>query len=570
MTAGRSWLPLLASALFVLPLLPSPSPGQGQVVATVGEHEIRATDLRQAAHRLRHYHPDPREVLQPLIDRKILRMEAESLGLHLDSQVVTAVDRASRRWLAKQVYAREVSGRAVVSEQEMRAYYRERGLSEKRERRASHIVVDSLEEALRLRRRLMAGADFAHLARQASRDTLTAPKGGDLGFWQPGGRSHSPFLQQLFALQVGEVSQPYADAAGNHHLITVTEERPLGFERQKQQILRALRAGKRDQLWTAYLDEQADRFGLAIDPEALQDLLRSGRLAVEGLPRVSSPDLHRPLARYRGGQVTLGEYARILERSPPKRRPSPVDGAAVARFLRLETAVSRLLPIVARETGLDSTRTFRTYVAEKREEVLIERLRQVRVEDVLLTPQVVASYYESHLDDFAIPERKLFEVGVTASREQSLAIARRVRQGEEMVRVLGDYPLPSNRWRQFEVFHVSPTDTAVTGPLGQRIAGVRGLAVGEVKAPVPITFPDASTGYLVVHAFHEEPARPLPLADRHTRESIREELRRRRRQELNAAFADYMAGLRQRYSARVTVDEPALQASATALQPPGE
>ncbi|MBC7264690.1 MAG: peptidylprolyl isomerase [Chloroflexi bacterium] len=89
---------------------------------------------------------------------------------------------------------------------------------------AYHILVETEEEAKVVLNRLQAGEDFAALAKELSKDTGSAEKGGDLG-WFPKGVMVEPFEQAAFALQPGQISEPVKSDFG-YHIIKVVERDP--------------------------------------------------------------------------------------------------------------------------------------------------------------------------------------------------------------------------------------------------------------------------------------------------------------------------------------------------------
>lgn len=104
--------------------------------------------------------------------------------------------------------------------------------TEEEKRRARHILVKvadaagdaaALKKAGELRAQLLAGKDFAELARASSDDPGSRAAGGDLGF---SGRSAfvKPFADALYALEVGAISQPVRTEYG-YHLIQLEEVR---------------------------------------------------------------------------------------------------------------------------------------------------------------------------------------------------------------------------------------------------------------------------------------------------------------------------------------------------------
>ena len=96
---------------------------------------------------------------------------------------------------------------------------------------AQHILVESEEIANVVMARLNNGDDWAALAAEFSQDG-SAQNGGDLG-WNASDVNFVPeFKDAMFALKVGEISQPVQSQFGWHIIrILGREERPVGDER---------------------------------------------------------------------------------------------------------------------------------------------------------------------------------------------------------------------------------------------------------------------------------------------------------------------------------------------------
>jgi peptidyl-prolyl cis-trans isomerase C len=90
---------------------------------------------------------------------------------------------------------------------------------------ARHILVDSQATAQALLAQIQAGADFAQVAQQSSRDTLTSANGGDLGWFARGTLVSKELEEAAFALQPGQISEVVQSAFG-YHLIQVLERDP--------------------------------------------------------------------------------------------------------------------------------------------------------------------------------------------------------------------------------------------------------------------------------------------------------------------------------------------------------
>ncbi len=151
-----------------------------------------------------------------------------------------------------------------VSEQDLRKAYASNidRYTVPEQRRASHILIalpgdagaaaqqKALAEAQDIRAKLLHGANFAELARKYSADTVSAAKGGDLGFVAPGSLDKN-FETALFSLhKPGDISEPVHTKFG-YHLIKLTAVRPAvtkPFSQVRAEVddqLRASRAADR-------------------------------------------------------------------------------------------------------------------------------------------------------------------------------------------------------------------------------------------------------------------------------------------------------------------------------------
>lgn len=133
--------------------------------------------------------------------------------------------------------------------------------------RARHILLKTSEvvseddariRLLALRERILAGADFAELARLNSEDG-TAARGGDLGWVYPGD-TVPEFERAMNALAPGELSRPVRTPFG-YHLIRVEERRSadVSEERQRMQARLSLRERKADEAYQEWLRQLRDR-----------------------------------------------------------------------------------------------------------------------------------------------------------------------------------------------------------------------------------------------------------------------------------------------------------------------
>lgn len=88
--------------------------------------------------------------------------------------------------------------------------------------RASHLLVQTKEEVEKLRAEILAGKDFAQVAKEVSM-CPSGKQGGDLGFFGKG-QMVPEFEKAAFSLPVGEVSEPIQTQFG-WHLLVVTGQK---------------------------------------------------------------------------------------------------------------------------------------------------------------------------------------------------------------------------------------------------------------------------------------------------------------------------------------------------------
>lgn len=150
-----------------------------------------------------------------------------------------------------------------IADDELEEYYQfnEQKYYKEPQVKASHILIkvsatakpEEVEAAKKkiedLRSQLLAGKDFAKLAKKYSEDEATKNKGGDLGFFSSG-RMVPAFEEVAFNLEPGKISEPIKTPYG-FHLIKVTEKKEGGlpsFDEVKEKIRREITQEKEKEM----------------------------------------------------------------------------------------------------------------------------------------------------------------------------------------------------------------------------------------------------------------------------------------------------------------------------------
>lgn len=529
------------------------------VLARIGSEVILVDDVLRAERTMRRFTPsNAQEMLQPFIDRKMLLLEARAQDFDQHPEVIASVQQVSDRRLVERLYE-EITGDISISEEELRSYFHQSGLHKKREMRASHIQVGSLAEARAMQEQLRQGADFATLAREQSRDRTSAAKGGDTGFWQEEEAQHSGFVAELFRLQIGQVSEPYRSPQGTYHLIRADEQRYVSFASQKNTLRQALEKQQKRDRWSQYLADQKTHFGFSIDTQTLGLLLQRGQLAEGGVPVLGAGDHAHILLHYNGGSIDLNGYVALVEAVEPKRRPHAIDSTAVVAFAQDEALHKILLPLVARQRGLEREEIMVQYVQDKREEAMVEMLRRMEVEAHFITEERRRILYQDLAEEFTLPKRTFFAGALVDSETASHAIAQRVRSGENLAAIMREYPAFKGHVRQFDIFNFTLSDTATAqGAMAIMIQAVQGMPVGGIKGPLPIQLSGDMTGYLVLEVLATRPEKTLSFSAPKVQSRIWRQLRYAHRHAIEAYFDSYLDELRHKYRAKIVIDEQAL------------
>jgi peptidyl-prolyl cis-trans isomerase C len=213
----------------------------GKVTITQSELEARLTML-PPQFRARYDSPEGRRnLLEQTITYKLLAQEARRLGIDKQAEVSRKIQEATDSIIVQELTQQEISGRIVVSEEDVRAYYEANraGYSkpetvnarliffEAKDGAGADVRTQQKNKADKALKRLKAGEDFDALAKELSDDSRTKRRGGTTGFFARGRRAKvygDAFEQQAFSLKPGELSPVFAGKDG-WYILTVVEKK---------------------------------------------------------------------------------------------------------------------------------------------------------------------------------------------------------------------------------------------------------------------------------------------------------------------------------------------------------
>lgn len=220
----------------------------GPVVARVNGKPLYKRDFEgylPSGHQWAMTSEERRAYLDRWIATQLLYDAAKEAGIEVTADIELRMEQLKKDLLADQLVQKVISEEAIVTDEEVRAYYEQRLDEYTNEYRVSHILVSSLEDMEEVKKQLEKRT-FSWVARRQSLDKHTGP-GGDLGFLSKGSMVPE-FEEVVFTMEVGEVSDVIESDFG-YHLIKLTAVRKsrnaLDYEDAAEDISRMLLLEKR-------------------------------------------------------------------------------------------------------------------------------------------------------------------------------------------------------------------------------------------------------------------------------------------------------------------------------------
>lgn len=221
---------------------------KGDVVASVNDVNITQPQLDEyIAYRAQLRQPSNNPV-EELVNLEILRQAAVKAGKDKDNATRAAMSRAATDALANALVQEQIE--ADIPDADLQAEYDEQvaqvqaEIADKKEYNASHILLETEEEAKAVIEALKYGADFAETAKEKSTGP-SAPNGGELNWATPD--SYVPeFSAAMEALEVGAITEAPVKTQFGFHVIKLNETRAAEgpaipeFEQVKPQIRNVL------------------------------------------------------------------------------------------------------------------------------------------------------------------------------------------------------------------------------------------------------------------------------------------------------------------------------------------
>ena len=516
------------------------------VVARVGGESIDRREVEEfAASLLPGLRPEKdgdaarRDYLQTLIDEKLLVLEARRRGIDTTSAFQAGYQFAVRRHVVDQYERRHLHPLVSITEQEVRARLARDGLD--RRRLLSWIVLETEEQAARIRRRLEEGADFAGLARLHSIDKRYVETGGEVGFVDGSVAGRAGIPVELFReLESGEVSEPLP-SRGAYLLVRFSGEREEVSPRNRRRARTDLGKEKLAVERRALVEELAYESGLSLKPEGLAVLVGK-EPGGTSRPQLTAAEAAAGLFTYEGGEITVGDYDWAFRHHG--RRPGLGDSAAVVEAARVWVLPDIMIWEAARKLGYHQAPPVLEWKNRKEVELLLMALRRAVRDRVEVSEEDARQFYLDHPGMFVESSQIWIEEILLDDQEAAAAVRQRLESGEPFEDLAH---LTRRAGTEDGKLHMHGHQRARYGELlDEALAADVGQLVGPVQVP---------QGYSVFRVVDRSAGQLQPFARAERRATA--SLRVMGEEEL---FNSLVAEVRERYADQVRIFEPELGA----------
>jgi peptidyl-prolyl cis-trans isomerase C len=233
-----------------------------KVVLTVGDEKITAAQFDQIIEALPEQAraqvrgPRKRQFADQLVQVKVMYQEAHRRKLDENPTVQRQLELQKENLLAS-LLLQDMTANAQVDDATAQQYY-EQHKADYESVHARHILIrvkgsplpvqpgkkelsdeEALAKAQEIRKKLVAGEDFAALAKAESDDVRSGANGGDLGALKHN-QTVPLFDQAVFSLPAGQLSEPVKTQYG-YHIIKVEQHEVKSFDEAKGDVMKKVR-----------------------------------------------------------------------------------------------------------------------------------------------------------------------------------------------------------------------------------------------------------------------------------------------------------------------------------------
>ena len=212
------------------------------------------------------------KLLDEIIKRELVYQDAKRMKLDKDPEYLEKVKEFEKMTLISLILKKEVEDKAKVDDAEVKEFFDKNAdkFTIGTKIRASHILVETEDQAKKIRERIRKGESFEKLAETFSKDKGSASKGGDIGYFGSG-QMVPEFERAVMGLKTNEISEPVKTRFGYHiiKLVDVAKGETASFEQSKEPIRKQLLAEKQKGLIDSYIGNLMKKTDIKKNEDAL-------------------------------------------------------------------------------------------------------------------------------------------------------------------------------------------------------------------------------------------------------------------------------------------------------------
>ncbi len=327
--------------------------------------------------------------------------QALAQGLENDSTVKSELQNlkvSAMTGMSGPLYAKVMSAKVTATDKEAMDLYKrsDHGVQ------IAYIRLSSKHQADSIYRALRHGADFAMMARKHSLDVQTFRNGGQVRGTLYPGLLPKDLEKVMFRMRAGQVSKPVY-TAGWYYIIKVLKTPKMhlkSFKEEKAGLIKKVKQAKENEHRNNYIDSLFIRYHFQVHKE-LFPVLRKAFVPIERIGKIDESKiprdmLNKALVTYDGGELTLGQFVSIYNKSNfgnrvPLRQDDEIENHIKAM------AVPFLMYQDGLKMGLQDSMQFKQlYQRFRLNQLKREALQRLVYSQIKVNDDEVKAYYEQH------------------------------------------------------------------------------------------------------------------------------------------------------------------------------
>lgn len=503
------------------------------VLAEVDTRTITIADFETTAETLENkYLPETndlegkKELLQHMVNKEIMALKAIAMGYERDEEFAAFWKQFKGPFLITALWNEEISKKVTVTEEEIDAYFEEMHY----EYTLSQIVAASEEQANQIRDEVLAGADFAEMAKKYSLGKA-ADNGGYIGS-SPVGKIHWWIEEVLFEMESGDITPAVKTDVG-YAILKVHKKRKIIPEEERDYAVRRVRAIKeykgrnelkarieRDIHLQFYSDAVNIIFDLLPEDVPFEEIINY-RVTRANAPELVVPEQYRDmiLCQYDDGIYTIADFVELYHMSSLIERPRHQYGRESILQLMKKVIFDKVLPVYAEEVVkvLEIPEVAKN-LGRRREQFLVYKLYQEQIDDeVAVTTKEIADYYEANKTAMETKEQRNYAIILVDDKKVAMQVAGLAKGGEDFGKLALKFSQdPTAKDNKGETGLIYPGNYMEYDDVGFGLPNE-----GDVSDPFPV-----SRGWAVVKVLEIVPGR-MPTMEE-AKSSIRKELKEKK------------------------------------------